>query len=35
LLTDELRSAGAAIVIEHMDDLPQAIHDLSGVSYGG
>ena len=34
LLADELRSAGAAIVIEHMDDLPQTVHDLSGVSHG-
>ena len=33
-LVGELRSAGAAIVVDHMDDLPKAIHDLSGVDDG-
>ena len=33
-LVAELRSADAAIVIEHMDDLPQAVRDLSGGSNG-
>ena len=33
-LVAELRSAGATIVIEQRDDLPKAIHDLSGVSNG-
>lgn len=33
-LAAELRSAGAAIVVEHMDDLPRAIHELSGVIDG-
>jgi HAD superfamily hydrolase (TIGR01509 family) len=33
-LGGELRSSGATIVIEHMDDLPNAIHDLSGVGNG-
>lgn len=33
-LAAELRSAGAAIVVDHMDDLPKAIHDLSGVNDG-
>jgi beta-phosphoglucomutase-like phosphatase (HAD superfamily) len=33
-LANELRLAGAAIVIDHMDDLPKAVHDLSGANDG-
>jgi HAD superfamily hydrolase (TIGR01509 family) len=33
-LAGELRSAGAAVVVDHMDDLPKAIRDLSGGSDG-
>lgn len=33
-LADELRLAGAAIVIDHMDDLPKAVRDLSGMNDG-
>jgi len=33
-LAAELRLAGAAIVVDHMDALPKAIHDLCGVNDG-
>jgi hypothetical protein len=33
-LAAELRSVGAAIVVDHMDHLPKAIHDRSGVNDG-
>jgi hypothetical protein len=33
-LAAELRLAGAAIVVDHMDTLSKAIHVLSGVNDG-